>query len=355
MPPNMIRKEIKVEFVTPAFLGSADQAGEWRVPPFKALLRQWWRIARARDLGYDTHQLREEEGKLFGHAWLKHNGDPWSIRSSVQLRLSRWQPGTLGAWIPQDPKVKHPEVEMGGGQVGSHLYLGYGPLIYGGGTRLKRDPACNAGELATLGLRYPKHLDSSLTSILRLCHWFGAVGGRSRNAWGSIRLASGPAPIPSRNDLAPFLRPWTDCMKLEWPHAIGSSPDGRPLVWTSRTTFTKWEDAMKHLAELKIGFRTSMGFNGPGLSMRHFLGYPITHHNLPSLGNAARLASQLRFKVVAENPQNLRCVAFHVPHKLPPSMRDALHAADKPKVEELQRNAWQTVHQFLMQRMEQLT
>lgn len=34
-----------VRFTTPAFLGNAEQAGQWRTPPFKALLRQWWRCA----------------------------------------------------------------------------------------------------------------------------------------------------------------------------------------------------------------------------------------------------------------------------------------------------------------------
>jgi len=34
----------KVEFLCPAFLGNAEQNGQWRTPPFKALLRQWWRV-----------------------------------------------------------------------------------------------------------------------------------------------------------------------------------------------------------------------------------------------------------------------------------------------------------------------
>jgi hypothetical protein len=35
----------RVSFTTPAFLGDAEQNGQWRTPPFKALLRQWWRVA----------------------------------------------------------------------------------------------------------------------------------------------------------------------------------------------------------------------------------------------------------------------------------------------------------------------
>lgn len=39
----------KVTFTTPAFLGNAEQSAQWRTPPFKALLRQWWRVVYAAD------------------------------------------------------------------------------------------------------------------------------------------------------------------------------------------------------------------------------------------------------------------------------------------------------------------
>ena len=41
--------KLKVRFLTPAFLGDAEQKGVWRVPPFKAQLRYWWRFVL--DLG----------------------------------------------------------------------------------------------------------------------------------------------------------------------------------------------------------------------------------------------------------------------------------------------------------------
>ena len=31
----------QLRFQTPAFLGNAQQQGQWRTPPLKALLRQW--------------------------------------------------------------------------------------------------------------------------------------------------------------------------------------------------------------------------------------------------------------------------------------------------------------------------
>src|SRR5690606_24563642 len=69
---SMKMKELKyqVRFLTPAFLGNAEQSGQWRTPPFKALLRQWWRVAYAASGGFnvDVLKMRQEEGLLFGNA-----------------------------------------------------------------------------------------------------------------------------------------------------------------------------------------------------------------------------------------------------------------------------------------------
>ena len=42
----------RVSFNTPAFLGNAEQQGQWRTPPIKALIRQWWRVAYAAEHGH---------------------------------------------------------------------------------------------------------------------------------------------------------------------------------------------------------------------------------------------------------------------------------------------------------------
>jgi CRISPR-associated protein Cmr1 len=72
----------------PAFLGNAEQSGQWRTPPFKALLRQWWRVAYAADhrFSVDVDRMREDEGRLFGAA--ADAAD--SNRSRVRIRLDRW-------------------------------------------------------------------------------------------------------------------------------------------------------------------------------------------------------------------------------------------------------------------------
>ena len=166
----MQKLQHQVEFLTPAFLGNAEQSGQWRTPPFKSLLRQWWRAVWAAKHGFpkDIKDMRLEEGRLFGNAWLEGE----FRKSAVRLRLDKWSDGleTRDRWGGQETdgqsKVRHPEVQQ---SVGPLLYLGYGPLearklpgqhgqrnAYA--TVLKRNAAIQAGESATLSIAAPARL-----------------------------------------------------------------------------------------------------------------------------------------------------------------------------------------------------
>lgn len=98
--PTLTRKTMKIyryqlRFTTPAFLGNASQQGQWRTPPVKALLRQWWRVAVAQELGYSAERLRQREADLFGVA--ADGGD--SHQSLIRIRLGQWSEGKLKDWV----------------------------------------------------------------------------------------------------------------------------------------------------------------------------------------------------------------------------------------------------------------
>ena len=46
----MLTLHYTLSFNTPAFLGNAEQQAQWRTPPIKALIRQWWRVVKASTL-----------------------------------------------------------------------------------------------------------------------------------------------------------------------------------------------------------------------------------------------------------------------------------------------------------------
>lgn len=342
----MLKHRYQLTLASPAFLGNADQKGVWRTPPLKALIREWWRVAVARDAGYDVQRIKTHETTLFGTAADQADGN--NQKSNIRLALAHWHEGQCKTWPTGESRVTHPEVkDRNTGKlrpVGSELYLGYGPLVFQQGTRLKNGAALQADETNTLRLALPDTEQPDLERALTLAHWFGTIGGRSRNGWGSLlwTAADGTPALPalSRATLenSGCTRALRDCLALDWPHAIGSDAKG-VLVWRSGETFGDWHAAMKFLARTKINFRHDLGFVGGQPHRepqgRHLLAYPVTNHSVRDWGNNARLANTLRFKLHREGDA-LRALIYHTPCKptLPHAGLDLL-------------DTWQRVHRFL--------
>lgn len=337
----MIRQTYLLQLASPAFLGGADQRGTWRTPPLKALIREWWRIAVAPDLGYDHRQLKKNETKLFGTAADEAGGE--NHRSQIRLALAHWKDGTMHSHEPL-PMILHPEAERAKNKVEPLNYLGYGPIDRG---KLKFGAALQAKEDNTLRIALPRSELPNLQRAITLAHWFGTVGGRSRNGWGSMLWTA----EEGTTALAPLRatalresgcsRALKQCLEFDWPLAIGSDDTG-VLVWRSRETFKGWHEAMSFLARTKIDFRTHLGFVGGQphreAQARHALAYPVTNHKVLAWeGNGkGRLANTLRFKLHTEDGDRLRALIYHTPCRptLPYGSLDLL-------------DTWQRVHRFL--------
>jgi CRISPR-associated protein Cmr1 len=340
--------QYQLVFHTPAFLGNAEQSAQWRTPPVKALLRQWWRVVFAAEHGHRLQiaALREAEGQLFGMA---ADGRSSSRQSQLRLRLDKWSAGGLKSWDGlEQPAVHHPEVQK---KVGPHLYLGYGPLTFAAGRTVLTEnrAAIQAGDSATLSLAVPagEH-GRRVQRALALMNLYGTLGGRSRNGWGSFTLRpQGDTPaLPLTLD-PDLLLPWREALASDWPQAIGSDSGGRPLIWRTNPE-PDWPRLMRRLAEVKIGLRTHEYFRfttGPDAAQaepRHWLSYPVSkNHTVRDWGGKARLPNTLRFKVrPAAHGKGLHGVIFHVPCLPPPAFKPDPHRQTIEKV-------WQQVHAHL--------
>jgi CRISPR-associated protein Cmr1 len=353
----MKTKRFQIQFHTPAFLGDANQSGRWRTPPFKAQLRQWWRVAYAAQKGLviKVGEMRDIEGSLFGHAWLENdtfirNGkriDTSARKSEVRIRLNTWAEGQLKSWDRLEAAtVHHPEAEKVRYQVGPHAYLGYGPLDGRGGTKLidkqgKATAAIQAKELAEFAIAFSEEHGETLTHALHLMNLYGTVGGRSRNGWGSYTLESLDGE-PLSNSTTPT-QTLAQCLSLDWPSAIGADSQGA-LIWQTDPC-KDWPTLMRTLAEIKIKLRTQAAFEFPNaqpdgqIHDRHWLSYPITRHDVNDWRyKNLRLPNQLRFKVRLTNDGQLVGVIFHMPH-LPPKE----FGADPKTIERI----WRQVHKYL--------
>lgn len=341
---TMIELRYRMSFTTPAFLGNAEQTGQWRTPPVKALLRQWWRVAFSAD-----HQgrgsvtaMRSAEGRLFGVA-ADREGD--SRKSRLRLRLSHWKLGALKSWDGlEQSSVPHPEVERTGYKVGPHAYLAFGPLD---GPKLsdKVNAAIAAKDEAELLIAFPADAEADrLRMALRLLNLYGTLGGRSRNGWGSFSLTPTDGSTALPTGLAPSLTlPWNDALTHDWPQAIGKDETG-PLIWQTDAV-PDWRAAMRRLAEVKIALRTQEAFEFPHaradgrIHPRHWLSYPVTNHEVFDWKRQElRLPNSLRFKVRSDVDGKLRGVVFHMPCLPPPSFQP-----DPPVIARV----WQRVHEHL--------
>jgi len=354
----------QVSFNTPAFLGNAEQQAQWRTPPFKALLRQWWRVVKAPAVGYDHRELLRLENSLFGSA-VDGSG---SSRSQVQLRLSHWDAGNLTA-LPHMKGHPHPEVkDKATGKprdVATEVYLGFGPVT----THGNRNAIAPGGTPLSFKLRCPDTDADTLRKAMQLAAWFGSVGSRARNGWGSLHIEgegllgfeglcdSSLAGQAAPRDLNAALN---DRLAGEWPHALGLCADNRPAVWrvfAEKTTregkpayqgFKEWKQVLERLAALKIGFRTHFKFNGGKphnrVEDRHVLAYPVTNHDLAGLNNA-RLASQMRFKVAKNKDSQFFGLITHLPCAMPRAFFDRSQVTQLPTNDQIE--VWREVHAFL--------
>ena len=335
----MKTKTLELKLNSPAFLGDASQSGVWRTPPIKALIREWWRIASAKDFSYNHKAMREAEGLLFGNAWLEPDEKQQSrfCKSRVRIALAHWHEGKMRQHTALT-KIPHPEAERAGKMVEPLNYLGYGPIDRG---QFKNGAALQAGETNSLDIAYRDTDQDKIEQTLLLIDWFGTFGGRSRNAWGSLALGL-DALTPDHPQLKTVVCDLKQCLTLDWPNAIGRDTKGA-LIWESKEIFAGWEEAMRFLAQTKIQFRTThLKFVGGQTHQlpqeRHLLAYPVTSHKVSGWGGDGRLANQLRFKLFRDTADQLRARIYHTPHRCPLPVQG---------IDELA--VWQKIHAWLDQ------
>ena len=350
-----------VKFETPAFLGNSEQQGQWRTPPFKALLREWWRISRLKALEYDFRRLRDEENKLFGTA--ADGPEKKSQKSNARLRLSCWDDGTC-----RDVKTRlNPyRVDSGGHPANPGIYLGYGP-VQQDVQRAAIEPEPGPSRV-TLSVGIEGGGDA-LDEAIRLAHWFGTMGSRARNGWGSVSFTPSPDNPLRVNWLGDFskltaaklrdyLRPWRECLNNDWPQAIGEDDEGQPLVWqtTPENTWIEWEAVIQELAKIRIAINKVIppASDARTPKSRNLLSYPVTNlevydwekhreHNetIPQV----RIPSQLRFKVVRIGNQLVGQIV-HLPCRVPDHEINRIHASTAGIIAQ-EIDLWDKVHKKL--------
>ena len=135
--------------------------------------------------------------------------------AAVQLRLQHSDAGTdyCNGRRPMPGSRTLPRPPTAGLPFRADLYTGYGALLAPSRKDGRRDiglqgSAISRDERNVLRIQFPADAREEIEETLQLIHWFGAVGSRSRNGWGSISLASGDVALadwPSSDRVGPVL------------------------------------------------------------------------------------------------------------------------------------------------------
>lgn len=319
--------EYTIRFHTPAFLGNAEQNAQWRTPPFKALLRQWWRVAYAADQGFkvDIAAMRREEGLLFGHAWLENDTfvrDGKEVKTAarksqvrIRLEMSSGQAGT--AWGMGTQQGVAP---LSTGLETSYAWFG---LVKRGNEPDRNAIAIKNDEARrNLILAVPDAEVERMETTLRLIHQFGQLGSRSRGGWGSFTLEY--LENFSWGDLAKYTQPLNDCVRHDWPMSLCRDKNGT-CVWESKNTFQSWDKAMRLVATERRNVRTTLK-SLKGRDLRPVLGF----------ATPGRMPSPLRWRLTPSASGQLRITVFAMPTHIPEDGGQRIHNA-------LLLEAWQEV------------
>lgn len=298
---KMQQLEYEVRFLTPAFLGNAEQSAQWRTPPFKALLRQWWRVAYAAEQRFAVRidEMRREEGMLFGNAWLSHREGNKELydhcKSLVRIRLlnpqsaDSWALGTQTGVAPLSTGLET-------------SYAWFGLIKRGPGLRDRWAIKPMAAEsVRKLLLAFDGNQLRRMKEVFALIHAFGLLGSRSRGGWGALHVEG--ADVLTAKDMLHYARDISKCLEDDWAMSLAKD-DRSLLVWEGKQIFDSWDKAMRFVAIARKSVRTALKNGG---NLRPALGF----------ASAGRMPSPLRWKVVKHDQGSLRVRVFAMPHRIP--------------------------------------
>jgi CRISPR-associated protein Cmr1 len=315
----MKKLEYELRFLTPAFLGNAEQSAQWRTPPLKALLRQWWRVVWAAEHGFrdDLAAMRREEGLLFGHAWLEddrfeRNGQRVTTaarKSQVRLRLESID--EAGAWALGTQQGVAPvptTIEAG--------YAWFGLVRRGQGLPDRNAIRADGREsVRMLTVAVPDEHAERLAIVVRLVSQFGQLGSRSRGGWGSFQLSN--TQPQSAAELHRYAQPIDACLSRDWPMSFCSDANGL-CHWESRAKFKTWDQAMLRGALERRRVRSALKAVD-GKDLRPALGFALA---------AGRMPSPLRWRVVQLPDKQLAMRVFAMPTRIPEDAKKSIAPAD---------------------------
>jgi CRISPR-associated protein Cmr1 len=245
------RLTFDLEFITPAFIGGANQQAELRPASFVGLLRWWWRALKGE---CNIENLRAEEVKIFGGIAKNLRKEEIKMASPVYLRVE----GNIRKGRDLTNECR--------------LNAGLGYLYHFVTVRGKREFIEPGSRLKLTLIGKGEVLNHYIASLWALV-FLGGVGARSRRGGGNLRVVS-YEPKDLVEDLKISFTP-TDNLR-EWfkknlkraKELVGSSEtpcdkysnlpypkNGDIKLEISKTKFNTWYEALNDIGKEFMRFR----------------------------------------------------------------------------------------------------
>ncbi len=277
----MEKLEYEIEFITPAFIGGADQQAELRPASFVGLLRWWWRALKG---WRKPEDLLNEESEIFGGAGDKGKaGKVWLKIKDKDIEVGKDIKGENGLEWGYNKRL--------GRLDGKHAGIGY---LFFSVLLQRRDYLKPEGRFV-LELVGKKEYLAYATASLWALSIFGGVGTRARRGGGNIRVVNSQE---SFMDMVPK-EPFSDWLRSQYEKAL-SLVQGKGLiksVYVSKRAFNNWVEALNDIGKAFMEYRTN---NKHRIFDMGAFGLPIRHRGNIFLTpqNHNRRASPLIFRTI---------------------------------------------------------
>jgi CRISPR-associated protein Cmr1 len=264
------RLTFDLEFITPAFIGGANQQAELRPASFVGLLRWWWRALKGE---CNIEKLREEEIKIFG-------GDG-KMASPVYLRVEG--DVSKGSDLINEYRLSWNFDKNRRALIGPHAGVGY--LYYSMVALNRRREFIKAGSRLRLTLigkdEFLKHYIASLWALVFL----GGVGARSRRGGGNLTVIDyNPKDLGISFIPTGYFDEWLVENLKRAKDLVGSSKTpcneysnlrNVKLVLSPRE-FNTWDEALNDIGNRFMNFRVK---NRQRVFDTAVFGIPVRHSN----------------------------------------------------------------------------
>jgi CRISPR-associated protein Cmr1 len=272
----MDRLTCTVEFVTPCFMGGADNqtTAEWRAASIRGQLRWWFRAIACGMCSGDISKVKQLEAKSWGDT---------GRCSSIKIVAQPLRKESIETDKCSFERTKEPDEEgrRGKESINGPVYLGYGlfELAPTSKTRKGKDgeikqvkefincrPFIKPTTTTYLLIRKSGQFTELERLSLECWSFFGGIGSRSRRGYGSVQLTCKGEVLSLSSDIAArTIARLKELIKVDefgmnnsipwksYPEYSCFSKYSRIFRWGE--SYYRWDDAMQAVGKAMIKFR----------------------------------------------------------------------------------------------------